>query len=123
MKEKKIMNRFQIAQWIALGAMALAIISWVLAVLTGWEIFLTLFVVGSFGGIVSYFFAGFGTALKMAFSIAQWGWFVVPFPYDLVTFFLAFFLSIAVFLWMPIIPVRKAYKEYQKRMNVEANVE
>ena len=61
--------------------------------------------------IVSYFFGGFGTAVKMAGKIAKWGWLIVPFPYDIVTGVVSFFISIMVFIGLPIIPIRKAYKE------------
>lgn len=54
-------------------------------------------------GMGSYLFGGFGT-------IAKWGWLVVPFPYDIVTGVVAFAVSLIVFIMVPIIPVRKAYK-------------
>ena len=66
---------------------------------------------GVMAGIVSYFFGGFGTAVRMAGKIAKWGWLIVPFPYDIVTGMVSFFISIMVFIGLPIIPIRKAYKE------------
>ena len=51
------------------------------------------------------------TAVKMAGKIAKWGWIILPFPYDIVTGLVAFFISIFVFMALPIIPIRKAYKE------------
>ena len=49
--------------------------------------------------------------MKMAGKIAKWGWIILPFPYDIVTGLVAFFISIFVFMALPIIPIRKAYKE------------
>ena len=48
---------------------------------------------------------------EMAGKIAKWGWIILPFPYDIVTGLVAFFISIFVFMALPIIPIRKAYKE------------
>ena len=49
--------------------------------------------------------------VRMAGKIAKWGWLIVPFPYDIVTGMVSFFISIMVFIGLPIIPIRKAYKE------------
>ncbi|MBR6223583.1 MAG: hypothetical protein IKQ71_09105 [Lachnospiraceae bacterium] len=68
------------------------------------------------GGFVAYLIGGFGTALKMAFKIGTIGWVVVPFPYDLTTGGMTFMLAIGVFLFLPIIPINKAYKEYVSGM-------
>ena len=63
-------------------------------------------------GLISYFFGGIKTAVKMAGKIAKWGWIILPFPYDIVTGLGCIFLfSIFVFMALPIIPIRKAYKE------------
>lgn len=105
------MERLKIAQYIAGGATLVTMLG--LCLLLVWEINFgsTLMAVGVFAGIVSYCFGGFGKAISMSANIAKWGWIIVPFPIDLVTFVFAFFIAIFAFLFLPIIPVRKAYKE------------
>lgn len=105
------MNRLQIAQYIALGATASSVIGAILGGLSGSTFGAILMCLGFLAGLVSYIFGGFGTAIKMSGIIAKWGWFVVPFPYDLITFFGAFIVSVFTFIFLPIIPVRRAYKE------------
>lgn len=103
------MGRLKIAQYIAVGATALSVIASIVG--TNTEVGNVLMVFGVLGALVSYLFGGFGTAVKIASKIAKWGWFVVPFPLDIITFIVAFIVTIYVFLFLPIIPVRKAYKE------------
>ena len=105
------MNRLQTAQYIALGATTLSVIGLLLGGTSGSVIGTALMCVGFMAGLVSYIFGGLGTAIKMAGGIAKWGWIVVPFPYDLITFGLSFIFAIIAFVFLPIIPVRKAYKE------------
>ena len=105
------MNRLRIAQYIALGATVLSIVGMALGGLTGKTAGCVFMGIGVFVGIASYFFGGFGTAIKMAGKIAKWGWIIVPFPIDLLTFVVTFIFAIYAFLFLPIIPVRKAYKE------------
>lgn len=70
----------------------------------------------------SYCLGGFWTAIKAALNIAKWGWLVIPFPYDIATGLVAFiFAMIALFLF-PIIPVRKAMKEYQTQQYIEQQI-
>lgn len=71
----------------------------------------TLMGLGFVVGLVSYIFGGLGTAIKMAGEIAKWGWIIVPFPYDIMTFIFSFIFAIFAFLFLHVIPVRKAYKE------------
>lgn len=106
------MNRLKIAQYIALGATIVSIIGGLAGGLSGSTLGTTLMTIGFIAGLVSYVFGGFGTAVKMAGRIAKWGWCIVPFPYDILTFILAFVIAIFVFVFLPIIPVRKAYKEH-----------
>lgn len=110
-KGEQAMKRYQIAQYIALGATASTVIGFCLTTMAGISFGSMLMVIGFIAGIVSYCFGGLLTAIRMAGGIAKFGWFVVPFPYDLITFFFTFFASIMVFIFLPIIPVRKAYKE------------
>lgn len=105
------MNRFKIAQYIALGATAFSVLGFYLGVIKGYDIALILMCIGFIGGLVSYLFGGLGKAFSMAGKIAFWGWVAVPFPYDILTFLLSFIFAIFVFIFLPIIPVRKAYKE------------
>ena len=107
------MNRLKITQYIALGATACSVVG-MLASIAGVGFGSILLSVGFTTGIVSYFFGGLKKAISMAASIAKWGWVVVPFPYDLVTFPLAFIFALYAFAFLPIIPVRKAYKESLK---------
>lgn len=104
------MNRMKIAQYIALGATLLTVTGIILSShfpnVGGW--------IGSIGivaGIAAYLFGGLTKALSIAWKIAKWGWFVIPFPFDIVTGICAFALSLIVLLFLPIIPVRMAYKE------------
>lgn len=61
--------------------------------------------------IVSYCIGGFLNALKMAWSIAKWGWVHVLFPINCVTFFFTCFFGAIAFFLVPFIPVYKAYKK------------
>lgn len=105
------MNRLKIAQYIALGATAFSVIGGILGGLSESEFGTILMGIGFIAGLVSYVFGGLGTAIKMAGGIAKWGWIVVPFPYDIMTFILSFIFAILAFVFLPILPVRKAYKE------------
>lgn len=107
----KKMKRIEIAQYIALGATCLTVLGFVLSGIFGGRIPMSMMGYGVMAGIVSYFFGGFGTAVRMAGKIAKWGWLIVPFPYDIITGMVSFFISIMVFIGLPIIPIRKAYKE------------
>jgi len=109
------MNRMKIAQYIALGATACTVIGVIVIVIGGGKISsgigAWMCLIGLAAGLVSYIFGGLGTAIKMAGGIAKWGWIVVPFPYDIMTFIFSFIFAICAFVFLPIIPVRKAYKE------------
>lgn len=104
------MNRLKIAQYIALGATVLSVVGGILSA-NNVGFGGALLGIGILAGLVSYIFGGLGTAIRMAGRIAKWGWIIVPFPYDIMTFFLSFIFSIIAFVLLPIIPVRKAYKE------------
>ncbi len=105
------MKRLKIAQYIALGGMACELIGLIVNKLGAESIGGNILAIGIYIGMVSYIFGGFFTAIKMAAKIAVWGWRVVAFPFDLMTFGFAFIFAIMAFLFLPIIPVRKAYKE------------
>ena len=105
------MKRLKIAQYIALGATACSVIGFLAGGMEETAFGTVLMTIGFIAGLVSYIFGGLGKAIKMAGGIAKWGWIVVPFPYDIITFIFAFIVAIIAFLFLPIIPVRKAYKE------------
>lgn len=105
------MNRLKIARYIALGATICSILGFYGA-FVGENSFLAGFLgIGAVVGIASYFFGGFGKALKMSGKIAMFGWFILPFPIDLISIAFTFIISIFVFFFLPIIPVSKAYNE------------
>ena len=105
------MKRLEIAQYIALGATCMTVLGFVINLATQSRWSMTMCGYGVMIGLISYFFGGIKTAVKMAGKIAKWGWIILPFPYDIVTGLVAFFISIFLFMALPIIPIRKAYKE------------
>lgn len=108
------MNRFKIAQYIASVATAFTVLGFCIMQFAGMSIGESIMIIGFIIGLVSYIFGGFLTAIKMAAGIAKWGWIAVPFPYDIITFIFTFFLAIYVLVFLPIVPVRKAYKKHME---------
>lgn len=110
--KKIIDNRYTYAQYIALPATILSCLGFFNVINEAesgiWAIMLVL---GILLSLCSYCLGGLLTAIKSALSIAKWGWIVVPFPYDLATFPIAFIISMLVLFLAPIIPIRKAYKD------------
>lgn len=104
------MKRLQIAQYIAIGASVISVIGGLLAHNSIDFGYYVLFA-GMFAGFASYLFGGLLTALKMAGRIAKWGFIIAPIPYSLVTGVTSFLVAAMVLVWLPIIPIRKAYKE------------
>ena len=78
------MKRLKIAQYIALVATAMTLIGVYLGGITGSSTGSAVMGIALTVGMVSYIFGGLLTAGKMAGKIAKWGWFVVPFPYDII---------------------------------------
>ena len=109
-KRRFIMDRLKIAQYIALLATALSVVGGLIGGLSGSDFGAVMMCIGFVLGLASYFFGGFGTAIRMSAGIAKWGWVIVPFPFDIITFFFTFAFAIIAFVCLPIIPVRKAYK-------------
>ncbi len=105
------MNRLQIAQYIALGATALSVIGGIAGGLSGSQVGEVIMGIGFILGLVSYIFGGLLTAIKMAGGIAKIGWVILPFPVDIFTFIVTLIFALFAFIFLPIIPVRKAYKE------------
>ncbi|WP_031550916.1 hypothetical protein [Oribacterium sp. FC2011] len=105
------MNRLRTAQYIALAGTVFSVLGWITAYNFSGDLGGILLVIGFITGLISYLFGGLLTAIKMAGGIAKWGWFIAPFPYDIPTFAFSFLIAIYAFIFLPIIPIRKAYKE------------
>ena len=106
------MNRLRTAQYIAMFATACSILAFGLGeLLDSLEIFGFFLLIAVISGIVSYFFGGFGTALKMSWKIATWGLLIVPFPWCLLAFLPCLIFGVFMFILLPITPIRKAYQE------------
>ena len=108
-KGRFIMGRLKIAQYIAVGATALSVIAAIVG--TNTEVGNALMVFGVLGALVSYLLGGFRTAAEMASKAAGWAWDIFPFPLDFAMFIGVFILIIGVLVFLPIIPIRRAYKE------------
>lgn len=105
-------KRFVIAQYIATGATAATVIGFLTSRIASPDAGLVIMVLGALAGVVSYLFAGLLKAIKMAFGIAKLGWIFVPFPLCIVTYIVMFMVGMFALCFVPIIPVRKAYKEH-----------
>lgn len=57
---------------------------------------------------------GLGTAIGWAFKLGQFGWLILPFPFDLVTGFLFMGVSLVCFIYLPIIFVYMNYRQAKK---------
>ena len=67
------------------------------------------------GTIASYILAGgFKTAISVAFKIAKFGWIILPFPVDIVTGIICFFIAVIIFIAFPIIFVAYGYLQKKK---------
>ena len=111
-------SRYTYAQYIAVAATIMNILGIiVLNIAKGSDtvtvIGALLIMLGIVLALCSYCLGGLWTAIKAALGIAKWGWFLVPFPYDLATGLIAFIFALAVFFLIPIIPVRKAMKNQE----------
>ena len=104
-------NRYTYAQYLALPATVLSCLGFYHVIGQGPAIWALVALLGMALTFCAYCLGGLLTAVRSSLSIAKWGWLVVPFPYDLATFAAAFIFSLIVFFLVPIIPIRKAYKE------------
>ena len=77
------MKRLEIAQYIALGATCMTVLGFVINLATQSRWSMTMCGYGVMIGLISYFFGGIKTAVKMAGKIAKWGWmhFFQPFHF------------------------------------------
>jgi hypothetical protein len=105
-----MMNRLKIAQYIAMAATVMSVAGFILESkdIGGGDYLIGL---GLITGLVSYLFGGLFKMLGMAIGIAKWGLIAFPFPHNLMSFPVAFMLAVVAFIFLPIIPVRKAYLE------------
>ena len=114
-------NRYIYAKYIALAATPLSSIGFVMMMKNTVEggnalaIWPLMFVMGLILSCCAYCLGGLWTAIKSALAIAWRGWFVVPFPYDVVTGIVAFIFAVLAFFLLPIIPISKALKEYEMK--------
>lgn len=105
------MKRLKIAFCIALIGTVISIVGFLLGTLNveKFAFAYDLIFLGMLVGWVAYIFGGLGTAIKMALGIAKWGWFILPFPIDLISFPFTVLIALYVLLCLPIIPITKAY--------------
>jgi hypothetical protein len=104
------MNRLRIAQYIAAAATIMSVTGFILNH-RNIELGEILILLGLLTGLASYLFGGLFKMIGMALEITKVGLLAVPFPYNLVTCPAVFLLAVLAFLFVPIIPVRKAYLE------------
>ena len=70
---------------------------------------------GMFLALVAYIVGGgFGSALKLAWGLAKFGWIILPFPYDIVTGFITFFFAIIAFVCFPVVFVLMSFFKHNK---------
>ena len=103
-------NRMKIAHIIALAATAINIIG-VIVANNNSNLGNGMIIFGILAGLISYFFSGFGVAIRMAFSISKLGFLFMPVIVAICTFPLLLLIALIALLFIPIIPVRRAYKE------------
>jgi hypothetical protein len=113
-KETRIMEKLRKAQSIAIIATLVSLVGLIVLGVGATTVGEAILAVGVCTGIASYIYGGFKTAVNMSGKLAKIGWFIVPFPYDIFTFIITFFFAIFMFVCIPIIPIRKAYKESLK---------
>lgn len=105
------MKRLKIAFCIALIGTVISIVGFLLGTLNVVRVAVSsdLVFLGMLVGWVAYIFGGLGTAIKMAGGIAKWGWLILPFPFDLISFPFTLFIALFVLLCLPIVSITKAY--------------
>jgi len=113
------------AQKVAVMATIVEIIGFLIAANSGdiqilGDMGICVLLIGILMAVVSYFLCGVKQLIAFAKKLAKWGWFIAPFPFDLIVAPTVFAFVLYVSLFLPIIPVRIACKEKQKE---EATVE
>ena len=119
------MERKKLAQYIALGATIAIVIGYIIGFYFNSigndlmaDVGAVLILVGVGAGIISYILSGFGIVTKMAWKTAKWGLKIPVFPLDIIVFFITFGGTLYYFFFLPIIPVRMAYKDSLKKQNM-----
>lgn len=70
---------------------------------------------GIVGAIIAYIIGGgFRSAIACAFKIGKFGWFILPFPYDLVTGICCFSFAVFGFFLTPVVFVFVNYRQLKK---------
>ena len=111
-EEKKgrfIMKRLKIAQYIAIAATIMSVISWMVGTHT--EMGMVLMFFGTLGALVSYLLGGFRTAAEMAQRLQDGLGIVFPFPLGFRNVYRSIYSYNRSISVLPIIPIRRAYKE------------
>lgn len=103
------MNRQKIALILAAISTVLVVFGWIGIAKIGYGG--TMVLIGTACGLISYVFAGLGMAFRMARSIGRIGWVGVPFPVCLISGLVTALFAFCAILFIPIIPVFKAYRE------------
>lgn len=107
-------NRYTYAKLLAIIGMAAGGIFYLLTLIDLPEfLYYPLAIVWIGGTIGAYLCGGLFKAVKMAVNIAKWGWLLVPvFPIDIAIGLGVGFMGLMMFIFVPIIPIYKAEKEY-----------
>lgn len=105
------MNRWKIAQIIALVATIISVVGIILLIakIHSGE---TLICIGMVIGLVSFIFGGFLEVLRRTWNIATIGWNAFSFPMSFIAFLFTAVFAFFAIACLPIIPVRSAYKKY-----------
>ena len=104
--------RYTLATIISLVSTVLSVIGWK-QIISGGDGG-TFLGIGVVLAIVSYCFAGLGHAIKMGFGIAKIGLYTVFFPANIFVFLFMIPIAIIATLFVPIIPVRRAARDYNR---------
>ncbi len=60
---------------------------------------------------------GIKIALKTAWKIAKFGWFIIPFPYDIATGIITLIFAVMGFMFIPVVFVFVNYLQIKKNLN------
>lgn len=107
------MKRLQIAKTIATIATTCTVIGGLLRFFAINENMSNIFLYAACTlGCVSYFFGGIVNMMRYLKGFAVFGWYCAPPLYKMFTVLAAIFAGTVVFMFLPIIPVKKTYDEY-----------
>lgn len=75
----------------------------------------SMMLIALFGAIISYIVGGgFGTAIKFAMKVGKFGWFITPFPIDIITGIITTVIALWAFLFVPVFFVFLNYWQTKK---------